>query len=768
MPDRTLNKRIRTLAMVLVVVVSIVLIATAFAMLVRYTNEVSEQSASKASYHTLAAAQNVISAIQDTEVKSIIVAHDLADLQTREEVYDYFFNLTRRPGFEDVLLCRYFKDGVLYSSLGEEYTGYDAAREYYASTPEQAGCIGIFDDSSTVSGLMSVIGFYSPVEESGLADAVVVYYTRSKIETFFPEDKRAAESEFSLLCTLEGEIVAGREMVDSSHVLTLLRNRIGDKTTVDKLEAMMRGAESGTVTAKVGGNDYIISVYADRQTMSNLCVVDYYSVEVLSASSFEFINSIIAIFVVFALIALGVLLYFSVRHSLMKRELLNQETVNRQMDCLNRNGFENEVTQILERNRNSYFAVIVCSLRHFKHIQETCGTEETQHLLSYLRAISSRTTRVEETYGYLDEGDFLLLLHARDRQDLIERLKIHASLATRYKGAHVFDVILKYGIYEVEQDTAVSAVNMVDFAIEANNSIVRATVQNASMQFNFYSSELRKIRMLNEDMELRMEGALQNGEFQVFYQPKYNLNIDRQDGCEALVRWYDKTTNEYNRPALFMPLFESNGFIIKLDKYVYMKVCEYINYSVAEGRTVYPVSVNVSRITAVQPDFIEYYSSVKKKYGIRDGQIMIEFTESFAYENHETLASIVNDLHRNGFKCSIDDFGSGYSSYMILKFLPMDEIKLDKFFIEKGLSRDRDFHIIESIISVAKKLGMKVTQEGVEEYEDIKRLRALGCDVVQGYYYSKPMPLTDYISFCATSREHNIPKDENEPMYTPV
>ena len=768
MEKRTLNQRIRTLAMVLVVVVSIVLIAAAFAMLVRYTNEVSEQSASKASYHTLEAAQNVISAIGDTEVKSMIVAHDLAKLESREEVYDYLFDLTRKPGFEDVLMCRYFQGGVLYSSLGEEYSGYDAAREYYAATPDQAGCIGTFDDSSTVSGLMSVIGFYSPVEGSGLADAVVVYYTRSKIEDFFPEDKRAAESEFSLLCTLEGEIVAGREMVESSHVLTLLRNRIGDKSTVDRVESLMSAGESGTVAAKVGGKDYLISVYADRQTLSNLCVVDYYSVEVLSASSFAFINSIIAIFVIFALIAIGVLAYFSVRHSLMKRELLHQETVNRQMDCLNRNGFEQEAAQILERNKNSYFAVIVCSLRHFKHLQETCGTEEIQHLLSYLRAITGRATRVEETYGYIDEGDFLLLLHARDRQDLIERLKIHASLATRYKGAHAFDVILKYGIYEVERDASVSTTNMVDFAIEANNSIVRATVQNASMQFNFYSSEIRKIRMLNEDMELRMEGALQNGEFQVFYQPKYNLNIDRQDGCEALVRWYDKSTNEYNRPALFMPLFESNGFIIKLDKYVYRKVCEYINYSVAEGRTVYPVSVNVSRITAVQPEFIEYYASVKKEYGIRDGQIMIEFTESFAYENVETLSAIVDDLHRNGFKCSIDDFGSGYSSYLILKFLPMDEIKLDKFFIEKGLSRDRDYHIIESVISAAKKLGMKVTQEGVEEYEDIKRLRALGCDVVQGYYYSKPMPLSDYISFCASSREHNIPREETDPMYTGV
>lgn len=262
--------------------------------------------------------------------------------------------------------------------------------------------------------------------------------------------------------------------------------------------------------------------------------------------------------------------------------------------------------------------------------------------------------------------------------------------------------------------------------------------------------------MLNEDMELRMEGALRDGEFQVFYQPKYNLHLGKQDGCEALVRWYDPKTQKFNPPALFMQLFETNGFIVKLDKYVYAKVCEYISYTLAHGGTVYPVSVNVSRITAVQPDFVDYYYKTKRKYGISDGLLMIEFTESFAYENYETLRKIVDGLHEKGFKCSIDDFGCGYSSYRILKSLPMDEIKLDKFFLEKSDSESRDLAIFQSIIQLAKNLGMKVTQEGVELKEDVELLIEQGCDVVQGYYYSRPLPLSDYITFVANSREHNI------------
>lgn len=130
---------------------------------------------------------------------------------------------------------------------------------------------------------------------------------------------------------------------------------------------------------------------------------------------------------------------------------------------------------------------------------------------------------------------------------------------------------------------------------------------------------------------------------------------------------------------------------------------------------------------------------------------MIEFTESFAYENYKTLLSIVNNLHDNGFKCSIDDFGCGYSSYRILKTLPMDEIKLDKFFLEKGISSEKDRYIFESIIELGKKLGMKVTQEGVETEEELERVRKLGCDVVQGYYYSHPLGLNDYMSFVDNS-----------------
>ncbi|MCQ2399620.1 MAG: GGDEF domain-containing phosphodiesterase, partial [Clostridia bacterium] len=495
----------------------------------------------------------------------------------------------------------------------------------------------------------------------------------------------------------------------------------------------MTSGKDGIVLATVNLTDHIISISTDKEKTGDIAVLELYKVDVLCASRFALVGTIIAIVILFAIILVSVLLYLVFNSLKMRKAIMNMETYDIDLGCLNRNGFEKEAQKILERNHGSFFAVVVMHLRHYKYLNETYGTSEVNNLLKYIRILCSKAVGIEETFGYMGSGQFLAVLHAKDRAELLERLKLHAHLVSQYKGSDEYDVLVKYGIYEVREEEDVSLTQMIGFANEANNTATQATEHNAGMVFNFYNDELRKIRLIHEDMELRMESALQNGEFQVFYQPKYNLIKKRQDGSEALVRWYDPRTKEYNRPALFIELFETNGFIVKLDKYVYERVCDYISYSIAHGRTVYPVSVNVSRITAVQPNFVEQYAKIKKRYNIPDGQIMIEFTESFAYENYGTLSTIVAKLHANGFKCSIDDFGSGYSSYRILKELPMDEIKLDKFFLEKGTYAERDEHIFKSIIALAKNLGMKVTQEGVETREDVDRLISLGVDVVQGY-----------------------------------
>ena len=306
-------------------------------------------------------------------------------------------------------------------------------------------------------------------------------------------------------------------------------------------------------------------------------------------------------------------------------------------------------------------------------------------------------------------------------------------------------------VYEIERDVNQSVQMMLNKVVTVRNM----AINNAGAKnITFYTEISRDTYLKKAEIEGTMEQALRDAEFHIFYQPKFNFERKTVDGSEILVRWFDAKNDRYRQPDVFLPIFEENGFIVKMDHFVFFKACENVIYCQNNGVPVYPISVNVSRVTVMQQDFVEYYTRIKQKFNIPNGFVTLEFTESFAYENYEYLATMVDQLHRAGFICSLDDFGTGYSSYNILKTLDMDEIKLDRFFIGKGLSDERDRVILDGVIKMIKNLGMKVTQEGVETKEDYEKLHKLGCDTIQGYYFAKPMKFVHYCEFVAT----NFPK----------
>jgi EAL domain-containing protein (putative c-di-GMP-specific phosphodiesterase class I) len=204
-------------------------------------------------------------------------------------------------------------------------------------------------------------------------------------------------------------------------------------------------------------------------------------------------------------------------------------------------------------------------------------------------------------------------------------------------------------------------------------------------------------------------------------------------------------------PGEFIPLFETNGFITKLDHFVYTEVLEFISKAAEHGDKVVPVAVNVSRVTAGNEDFLNFYIGNKKKYRIPDGFITIEFTESFAMEDYDKIAHVIEELHKNGIRCSIDDFGSGYSSFSILKQINVDELKLDSVFLRRGVDVKRDDKLLSTMIELAKSMGMRVVQEGVETKEMFDKVVAMGCDVIQGYYYAKAISLEEFKLFINTN-----------------
>lgn len=249
-------------------------------------------------------------------------------------------------------------------------------------------------------------------------------------------------------------------------------------------------------------------------------------------------------------------------------------------------------------------------------------------------------------------------------------------------------------------------------------------------------------------IEAEMESALQNGEFYVYLQPKVNMITSRVYGAEALSRWIHPVEGMRN-PGAYIPLFEENGFIVQLDMYMFEELCKIKQRWHREGVEFasIPISINMSRLHLFRKSFVEELVSLTDQYGIERSEIDIEITESVYLSDNSILIQIVGELQKCGFFVSIDDFGSGYSALNMLKDIPADTIKIDKEFLQLSANSDRGQKVIKNVITLCKDLKLKVMVEGVETEEQIECLTKFGCEICQGFYYSKPISVAEFETY---------------------
>ena len=243
-----------------------------------------------------------------------------------------------------------------------------------------------------------------------------------------------------------------------------------------------------------------------------------------------------------------------------------------------------------------------------------------------------------------------------------------------------------------------------------------------------------------------LDTAIKNDEFVVYLQPKFDIYQEKIKGAEALIRWNYKN-KEFMPPYRFIPFFEKDGSIDKVDDIVLSKVCAALAEWKKEGRELYPISVNLSRTRMYNNNLIDYLTGIVDSYGVDHKYIDFELTESASYDDMKQIIFILNGLRSKGFKISMDDFGTGYSSLSLLTQMPLDTLKIDKSFVDKVGSVDdseKDLTVIRHIISLAKELKFVCLAEGAEQKAQVDKLRNLGCEVIQGYYYSKPIPIEEY------------------------
>lgn len=428
--------------------------------------------------------------------------------------------------------------------------------------------------------------------------------------------------------------------------------------------------------------------------------------------------------------------YFSMKRQ--AEELADKAGRDELTGTYNQGKFMEEAQAVLDKKPEK-IAILYMDFENFKYVNDVFGYGYGDSILKKYADIMTETLREGEFLARSVADRFLVFRHYSDREELLDiqkqvdqRFMEEAELLPRQ---HSITIACGFCCLEdaMEQMDAKALVNRANYA--------QKTVKyNSVSHYAFYNESIREKMIMERQMQERMEEALEKREFVVYMQPKVLPQDGSVQGAEALVRW-QMPDGSILPPSQFVPVFEKNKEIGRLDQYVFEEVCRWFRSRLRQGLPILPVSVNVSKVRFYTPDFTKTYIAIKDRYEIPDQVLEIEFTETVAFENQVYMREIVKELHDNGFTCSLDDFGTGYSSLGVLKNMSFDVLKLDGSFFRDSKDITRERKIISGVISMIQDLEIRTVAEGVEQEEQVEFLRNIGCDLIQGYYYYRPMPL---------------------------
>lgn len=406
----------------------------------------------------------------------------------------------------------------------------------------------------------------------------------------------------------------------------------------------------------------------------------------------------------------------------------------------NVNAFKERVRQILDENGDLPYLIVCFDILNFRYINEGYGHEKADILLQSISKALSDSYSYNETFARVSADRFVSLVIDDGRND--ERIEfIDSKIAETTANILLnYPIKIKTGLYYVRnKDEDVTL--MMDKADLARKSVVYDTRGPLHAE---YVDKLMEETRKQEQIESRMDMALASGEFVPFLQPKWNMKKNEICGAEALVRWINPD-GTIVPPNDFVPLFEKNGFIEKVDFYMLDYVCAYLRRMMDEGRKVYPVSVNQSRFLMHNPEYVSKVKEILIKYRIPKHLIELEITETVFTHDKDHMLEVMNHLKEFNIELSMDDFGSGYSSLNLLRDIPLDVLKIDRGFLGESSQTDSGKLILRKIVEMADGLKLRVICEGVETDEQVNMLLDIGCIYAQGFKYSRPIPIQEYM-----------------------
>ena len=506
------------------------------------------------------------------------------------------------------------------------------------------------------------------------------------------------------------------------------------KSTVKVNFAKVNG--SGIIKSYCKGEKYI-AYYCGFTNSNDLHYLLIFKEDVVAAQQDHYAVMNILMYIFFVVILLVVIAAYVVivRVSFRRLKKANAEVsriayTDRLTGYSTWDKFVIDSKKLLQHEYRRY-ALVSFDIDKFKAINDMYGHEEGNRVLKLIADTVNRNLQDGETFSRINSDNFYIFMIYHGDDDISRRV-ISLIQAIEYEVTE-FVPVLSFGIYRII-DKNVSIRRMGDLA-----DIAKRTVKYGDdSAYAFYNESMLEEMREEKRIENEMQAALDTHEFCVFYQPKVSLdgNVNLA-GAEALVRWIKDGT--VISPGKFIPLFEKNRFIIKLDFYIMDQVCQKIKYWQKYYKDLL-ISVNMSRVHLKDPQFVEKLNDICVSHGVSTSSIEIEITESAAYESLDVLTTVFKQLKDYGFHISIDDFGSGYSSLNMLKDLPADVLKIDRAFLAESNSDKRANDILGHVIRMASSLGMHTICEGIETDEQAKLLGGLGCEMAQGFYFAKPMP----------------------------
>lgn len=401
----------------------------------------------------------------------------------------------------------------------------------------------------------------------------------------------------------------------------------------------------------------------------------------------------------------------------------------------NKQTFFLETRRLLDQYVNNDFCIIRFDIDNFKLINELFGHDEGDKVLTH---IASRLENMlmdydRRSYGRLEADIFCICIKKEDTPEILEKV---SRIIDDYPLD--FDMLITTGVYEItERNLSIDV--MCDRAHLASKTIKGNYITRTA----YFDEKLHESILNEQVITSLMNAAIEEKQFLVYYQPKFHISNNSICGAEALVRWIHPERGMIY-PDKFIPVFERNGFIMKLDEYVWERVCADMRENLDMGKMVLPVSVNISKINLYNPRLCDTLIGLVEKYNIPVQLFQLELTESAFTDNKFVLINVMERLKNYGFTVMMDDFGSGYSSLNMLKEIPVDVLKIDLHFLSGDDESGKGGKILSSVITMAKWLNMHVITEGIETKSQVDFLRSIGCEDGQGYYFAKPMTRADY------------------------